>query len=331
MSPTGRPGVHRRSPPLHMAVTASGDRAIDVRWAVWRLALEAATATMLAELEAAGVPAILLKGPVTARRLYPGEFRPCVDIDVLVPPHGVPAARDWLRCNGFHAISTGSWVFRRPGDGMTIDLHRTLPETSTTPEQTWQVLARHTVAFELHGRSVRALDEAAHACHLAIHAVQTGNRKPKPRADLDRAVASMPLRTWVGALTVARQLGAGPALLAALRCHAADGDRVADALGLPRRAPSLLRLCAADASAASEMLRHFRSMSWRERIHHLRLWVAPTPTQVAARLAQPNTPAWLPGRFPLWLRHLALRAYQLAEITRALVAARRTGTRRPAR
>jgi ATP-binding cassette subfamily C protein len=322
MSPTGRP------PPLRTTVAASGDRDLDLRWTARRLALEAMAAQMLTELEALGVAAVLLKGPVTARRLYPGEFRPFVDVDLLVPPHGHAVALGWLRRNGFHAVPAGSATFRRPGDGATVDLHLTLPETSATAERTWEVLAGHRVAFELQGRAVGALDEAAHACHLAIHAVQSGNRNPRPRADLDRAVARLPARTWAGALTVARQLGAEAALLAALRCQAADGDRVADALGLPS-APFPARLRAADASAASEMLRRLPSMPWRDRVRHLRLWTFPTRAAFAGRRAQPNTPRWLTARLPWWLGHLALRAWQLAAIARALAAAR--SGRRPGR
>jgi Uncharacterised nucleotidyltransferase len=276
---------------------------------------------MVTELEALGAATVLLKGPVTARRLYPGELRPFVDLDLLAAPQGHAVVLDWLRRNGFHAVPAGSATFRRPGDGVTVDLHLTLPETSVSPERTWEVLAGHCVAFELHGRSLRALDDAAHACHLAIHAVQSGNRNPRPRADLDRAVARVPLATWAGALAVARRLGAEAALLAALRCHAADGNRVADALGL-RPAPLAARLCAADASAASEVLRRFRSKPWRDRLHHLRLWTVPTPATVAGRCAQPNTPGWLSERLPWWLRHLALRAWQLTALARALAAAR---------
>jgi hypothetical protein len=306
---------------------ASGDRDLDRRWAARRLALEAAAVAMLSELEALGAATILLKGPVTARRLYPGEFRAFVDLDLLAAPHSHAAVLGWLARNGFHAVPAGSATFRRPGDGVTVDLHLTLPETSATPQRTWEVLAGHQVAFELHGRAVPALDEAAHACHLAIHAVQDGNRNPRPRADLDRAVARMPPATWAGALAVARRLGAEPALVAALRCHAAGGDRVADALGLPP-APFAARLCAADAGAASEVLRRFRAMRWRDRLHHLRLWTVPTPASVARRCAQPNTPGWLGERLPWWLRHLALRAWQLAAVARALAVARSASPRK---
>ncbi|HEX6675411.1 MAG TPA: nucleotidyltransferase family protein [Actinomycetes bacterium] len=321
MSPAGRP-------PLRATVAGSGDRDLDRRWAARRLALEAAAAEMLTEMEALGAATILLKGPVTARRLYPGEFRPFVDLDLLAAPHGLALVLGWLDRNGFHAVPAGSATFRRPGDGVTVDLHLTLPETSATPERTWEVLAGHQVAFELHGRLVRALDEAAHACHLAIHAVQDGNRKPRPRADLDRAVARMPLATWAGALAVARRLGAEPALIGALRCYAANGDRVADELGLPP-APFTARLCAADAGAASEVLRRFHAMRWRDRLHHLRLWAVPTPASVAGRCVRPNTPGWLSDRLPWWLRHLALRAWQLVAVGRALAAARpRRGRKR---
>jgi hypothetical protein len=319
-------------PPPRTAVGAAGDRDLDRGRTARRLSLEATAAAVIAGLGEAGITAILLKGPVTARRQYPGEHRPFVDVDLLVPPDCTHAARRWLRGHGFHAAAADALVLRRPGDGAAVDLHVTLGGTTATPERTWRVLARHAVGFDLHGRSVLALDEAAHACHLALHAVQSGNRKPKPRADLDRAVAGVPLPTWARALAIARQLGAEPTLVAALRCYAADGDRLADALGLPARAAFAARVHAADLSAAAEVLGHVGSLPWRQRLRHLRRWIAPRPGEIARRLAQPDTPAWVRDRVPPGARHLALRGYQVAAIARALLAAWREGapTRRPA-
>jgi hypothetical protein len=310
---------------LRMAVGASGDRALDLRWMARRLSLEATAADVVTGLGAAGITAIVLKGPVTARRQYPGELRPCVDVDLLVPPDATVAACRWLHRHGFHADAADALVLRRPRDGATVDLHRTLGGATAIPERTWQVLAGHAVAFDLHGRSVLALDEAAHACHLALHAANSGNRKPKPRADLDRAVASVPLPTWAQALTIARQLGAEPTLVAALRCYAADGDRVADALGLPSRAAFAARVRAADASAATGILGYVGSLPWRQRLCHVRTWVAPRPSEIARRLAQPDTPPWVRDRVPPGARHLALRGWQVASIARALLAAWRGG------
>ena len=59
---------------------------------------------ILLELEATGVPAVSFKGPVLSLLAF-GDLgrRPSLDIDIVVPRTGVPAAVDVLRGRGYHA------------------------------------------------------------------------------------------------------------------------------------------------------------------------------------------------------------------------------------
>jgi hypothetical protein len=222
-------------PELRLAAGASGDRAVDRAWAAHRIALDLAAVELTGALRAAGVDAILLKGPVTAARQWPARFRPTLDLDLMVAPARFETALACLAGRGFTPIAANerATALHRDRDAVTVDLHRTLPGATVAPERAWAELARRRVPFPLAGAEVAALDEAAHACHLAMHAAQTGGTKPKPAADLDWAVARVPRATWAEARAVAGRLGALEAMAAGLRCYAADGPALADALGLP--------------------------------------------------------------------------------------------------
>ena len=181
-------------PELRLAAGTSGERAVDRAWAAHRIALELAAVELTGALRAAGVDAILLKGPVTAARQWPDRFRPTLDLDLMVAPARFETALACLAGRGFTPIAANERAnaLRRDRDAVTVDLHRTLSGATVAPERAWAELARRRVPFPLAGAEVAALDEAAHACHLAMHAAQTGGTKPKPAADLDRAVARVP-------------------------------------------------------------------------------------------------------------------------------------------
>ena len=170
-------------PQLRLATGPSGDPGRDRRWMARALALDVAGIEAVTAMDAAGIPSILLKGPVTAARLYPGEFRPYLDIDLLVPSAGEARARDVLTGLGYRLGGSGpvtSWHVR-PTDGCNIDLHRSLRSVGADPETVWRVLAAHRVPFALRRATVSALDEAAFAFHLALHVAQTGALKPQTR------------------------------------------------------------------------------------------------------------------------------------------------------
>src|SRR4051794_20289823 len=104
--------------------------------AMWAMALEAVAAEVVLALEDAGVDSLLLKGPPLAEWLYedPGA-RPYVDVDLLVDSACAGAARGVLAQRGFRQ-SFGPLphpgMERPPSapwlrDGLTVDLHETLP------------------------------------------------------------------------------------------------------------------------------------------------------------------------------------------------------------
>jgi hypothetical protein len=80
-------------------------RACVMRQALSVSALQGALTRSLAVLRDAGVPVIVLKGPVLARTLYPSPtLRPYSDIDLTVPEASVAAAGDVLRAAGFQEL-----------------------------------------------------------------------------------------------------------------------------------------------------------------------------------------------------------------------------------
>ena len=263
---------------------------------------------------------VLLKGPVTAARLYPGQARPMADIDILIEPAGRAEAELLLAGLGYRCRATlataADW---RRDDGARIDLHHALsPRSSRAPEAAWPVLAGHLTTLELHGRRVPVLDEAAHALHMAIHAADSGPHRPKPIEDLNRAVARFDLATWRKALDLAGELEALPALVAGLRVYAADGDGLADALGLPARVSATERLGAAAGAGPGSVLARLSYRPGRQRLAEVRRWLLPTGAEARSRLAMRNVPAWLPVSGPATARLVVLRLWQLGRLARSL-------------
>ena len=68
---------------------------------------------LLGLLDSAGIPAIPLKGPWLAQRLY-GDYtlRVCSDLDLMVPPDRVVEAVYLLEANGYHGVFTPKFFER---------------------------------------------------------------------------------------------------------------------------------------------------------------------------------------------------------------------------
>jgi hypothetical protein len=101
--------------------------------AVLSLVLRQQARQALVCLEAAGVPAVVLKGSDFADRLYPQPaLRPFTDVDLLIPRHALEPARTALRGLGYQPVparmkhETGygeeSWR-RQNGPTGTVELH----------------------------------------------------------------------------------------------------------------------------------------------------------------------------------------------------------------
>ncbi|MDQ6725931.1 MAG: nucleotidyltransferase family protein [Actinomycetota bacterium] len=219
-----------------------GSASPDVAYAAYWLWMESAIGEAWTHLAAAGIPAILLKGPVIATWLYVGDVRYSQDIDILVEPVRFVDAQRALAELGYESpladaasceIGPNTTTLRRAG-GVTIDLHhRLIGAPAEPPERCWEVLNSRTIPYMLVTRvEVRALDIPARAMHLALHVAQNGPRDAKPMEDLRRGLALLSEEDWRAATEVAERMGAVQAFAEGLRLCTA-GAEVADALGLP--------------------------------------------------------------------------------------------------
>lgn len=198
------------------------------------------TAEVAGALGREGIEVLVLKGPVLARWLYPGEVRPYGDSDLMVAPGDWECAVGVLERLGFVRylpwvpsplfLDPGGTAFSRRG-GM-VDLHCRLPGLEGDPDRIWCDLVagaeRQVVGGEelcVPGRDVVLLHVALHAAH---HADLTDG---KPFEDLRRALACVEEAMWSKALELARAYGGVPAFAAGLRL-VPEGDVLARRLDL---------------------------------------------------------------------------------------------------
>lgn len=176
------------------------DRATTFLTAARDLALDATAASVLHRLRDDGVPALLLKGPVTARWLYHrDELRRYGDIDVLVPRTHLTRAESVLRALGFvqqrvdrfDAPESRNCVWQRAGDQATVDLQTGFWGASAPLQRQWDVFSRRPEELKLAGVYVDIPGSAARAFQVALHAAKHGTAAPKPMEDLRRAIARL--------------------------------------------------------------------------------------------------------------------------------------------
>ncbi|WP_131785695.1 nucleotidyltransferase family protein [Protofrankia symbiont of Coriaria ruscifolia] len=281
------------------------------------LLLNHRAATVIGILTDAGIRTVLLKGPVTAHRLYPDLPRMWRDTDLLVDPSRFADAAQLLLNQGFRQLDPAphAQTFIREGAEI-VDLHWTLPLTAAPPAQVWARLQPHLVGFDLHGHAVETLDVPAHACHLAIHAVQNPRQGHTARRDLERAVAVFPLPVWAAALDVARLIGAETPLTTALRVTSPKADTLADLLGLSSRIRFIERLRISEDPTGgvygAARLLHLIPAPHRRVL--LRRWLTPTQAEIAAYMRRPEAARSTPADWPPRLRLMLYRAQQIARL-----------------
>jgi hypothetical protein len=227
---------------------SSALRSPAVRWAIQCLFLDAVAAEVTKALAAEGVRSVLLKGPVTARWLYPGEpgARPYRDVDLLVPPDGHAAAEAVLAERGFERsrparlageIELHGHEWRRSSDDAVVDLHRSLHFLENVPAPlVWQLMSERTEAFEVAGATVEAPGLAWRALNVVLHAAPEGPPERQSWADLARALDVVDDDLWRQAAALASRLDVVAAMGAGLRLLPA-GTELAGRLGLPDRPP----------------------------------------------------------------------------------------------
>lgn len=206
------------------------------------LHLDAVTAEVVGVFRAAGVRAILLRGPAVGNWLYPEEsLRSYVDVDLLVDESTVDRAAACLAELGFADVSVEGVL---PGDRPThartwfradralVDLHTTILGVRTPGVDAWAILTAESDAVTVAGLEVETLGEPARALMLALHAAQHGARSGPTLHDLQRAVDRLPFAIWQAAAALAARLDATDSLAVGLRLLP-TGEAVASRLALP--------------------------------------------------------------------------------------------------
>lgn len=151
--------------------------------------LEQALVDLAERLDDAGVAVRVLKGPALAHLAYPDpSLRPFGDIDVLIPPEQLEAARDLLASAGgrrrFPEPRAG--YDRRFGKGfcvvvargVEIDVHRTLCPGPFGLAIDPRALFVDPEPFSLGGRRLEALAPPARFLHACYHAA-LGSARPR--------------------------------------------------------------------------------------------------------------------------------------------------------
>lgn len=181
-----------------------------------------------------GIDTLVLKGPVLAKWLYPGEMRPYADSDLMVAPDDRMRAVGVLERLGFAqhcpwlpspaCVDPGGTPFNRRGGGM-VDLHCRLPGLDGEPDAIWGCLAASAERQAIGGVELRVPGRAAVLLHVVLHAAQHAYLMDgKPLEDLRRALAAVEETEWSNALELARAFGGVPAFAAGLRLLPEGGD-----------------------------------------------------------------------------------------------------------
>jgi hypothetical protein len=189
-----------------------------------RLATDAATAELARAFRAQNLRWILLKGPVTASRLYKdGTFRDYGDIDALVAPEDYAVAVEVIESLGYHRVAElprdqveHALAWERPTDHSFIDLHHHVPHTALEAERAWAAFTRDSEEMTIAGERVEVIGMPAFALLMVFHALHNAPERGKPLVDLERAVAQIPLEVWVRARALAAELATERNLAAGL-------------------------------------------------------------------------------------------------------------------
>lgn len=190
-------------------------------------AVDALTTEVAGAFGREGIDTLVLKGPVLARWLYPGEVRPYVDSDLMVAPKnraraigvlerlGLVEYRPWLPSPA--CLDPGGTPFNRRGGGM-VDLHCQLQGLDGDPDEIWGYLAASSERQVIGGVELSVPSRDAVLLHVALHAAQHAYLVDgKPLEDLRRALALVEEPEWSSALELARAHRGVPAFATGLR------------------------------------------------------------------------------------------------------------------
>jgi hypothetical protein len=212
----------------------SAERYEGYRQRARNFAVDALTTEVTGAFGREGIETLVLKGPVLARWLYPGEVRPYVDCDLMVAPEHRARAVGVLERLGFAehcpwmptplSLDPGGTAFNRRGGGM-VDLHCQLPGLDGDPDAIWGRLAASAERQVIAGVELRVPDRDTMLLHVVLHAAHHANQVDgKPLEDLRRALARVEESKWSSALELARAYRGIPAFATGLRLLPEGGD-----------------------------------------------------------------------------------------------------------
>jgi hypothetical protein len=249
-----------------------------------RLGLDATTAQVVEALRERGVRALLFKGPVLERWLYPGDGRVYGDIDLLVSPASFRRAEGVLAELGFQMRFAGARAsellpyeraWRR--GSFEVDLHRSVWGVGAPDETAWAVLSERTASLDIAGARVDVAGEDVQAFLVALHAARHGRGERKPVEDLRRALDIADESLWREAAAVARSLGSSAVFAVGLGLLPA-GEELAGRLGLQRNTSVEVLLFSEGAPPVSiGFLRLAAAPSLRARVALLITELVPSP------------------------------------------------------
>ena len=223
---------------------------------------ETATAELVTALRAEDVRSIVLKGPPLRRWLYGNDrFPASMDVDLLVPWPRLDAIDRALQKLGWRflgrdAIGPGRpfrLVWQQPGDGMLLELHRSIAGMGVQGDEAWEILSKRTETTMVQKVEVEVLDVPARALHLALHAAQHGAGLERTTEDLRRALQKLPDSVWSEAAELAALLSAVPAYTTGLALRP-EGQIQVERLARDGNASAELVLRAGGAPPGSEGL-----------------------------------------------------------------------------
>ena len=198
---------------------------------------------MLGAFRAAGVEALVLKGPSLTGWLYTtDDANAYLDSDLLLRPGDERAAAEVLTELGFEPEQDDSrlpewWrehgvAWFRARDSVRVDIHRRLLGIGADADTAWAALAGSAETIPVAGMQAPALAPPARLLHIVLHAAQHGEAWGKAIAHVERALVRFDESLWREAARLASELGATDAFAAGLRLRP-EGAGLADRLGLP--------------------------------------------------------------------------------------------------
>jgi hypothetical protein len=216
----------------------------------------AATAELIAivhDLEAAGIPAISYKGPVLALQLY-GDVaaRRFGDLDIVVRPSQVRAAREALRARGYVTeMELPGWQFDQfvkiqkeiafihHDTLQEVDLQWTLTERSFALRWALRGMWARSVSVDVAGTPVRTFSPEDLALVLCVHGTTHLWERLAWIADLGALVSTLEV-DWPTVLERARQIGAERMVLASLEvADLVTGCGIPGSIAVPDRVHGL--------------------------------------------------------------------------------------------